>query len=77
MEKITLRIRGVELDIDGCIIEPDEKYGQISYDFEIFDILHEGKSIHDLIDDSTYSLIIEASIEAYKEFQESKELGED
>ena len=77
MEKITLTIRGVELDIDGCIIEPDEKYGQICYDFEIFDILHEGKSIHDLIDDSTYNLIIEASIEAYKEFQKSKELGED
>ena len=77
MEKITLTIRGVELDIDGCIIEPDEKYGQIGYDFEIFDILHEGKSIHDLIDDSTYNLIVGASIETYKEMQQSKELGED
>lgn len=77
MEKITLTISGVELDIDGCIIEPDEKYGQIGYDFEIFDILHEGKSIHDLIDDSTYNLIVGASIETYKEMQQSKELGED
>ncbi len=77
MEKITLTISGVKLDIDGCIIEPDEKYGQIGYDFDVFDITHKGESVYDLIDEYTLGLIVEKSIESYKEMQQSKELGED
>lgn len=77
MEKITLTIRGVKLDIDGCIIEPDEKYGQIGYDFEIFDVLYKGKSIYNILSENIIDLIIEKSIESYKEMQQSKELGED
>ena len=77
MEKTTLTISGVELDIDGWIIEPDEKYGQIGYDFEIFDVLHKGISIYNILAEDIIDLIIEKSIESYKETQQSKELGED
>lgn len=77
MEKITLTVRGVELYVDGCIIEPDEKYGQIGYDFEIFDVLHKGMSIYNILADGVIDVIIEKSIWSYKEMQQSKELGED
>lgn len=77
MESLRLKIKGIWLDVDGCAIEPSEEYGQIGYDFEIFDVSHNGESIFELLDGNMINLITSKSIETYKEFQISKELKED
>ena len=77
MTTISLIVNNTDIEVFGMIIEPDYEVGIMDFDLEIHDIMHEGKSIYELLSDSLINeTITPMCIKLYKEREESDKLKE-